>query len=213
MTIRPVTTLADPALPAVLDIYQKSFPLEEQMLVSFFLRCLSEKEHGMAEQYHFVVAEGEERAGEAGGREVLGFAFYELSVESPAAGYLWYLAVAPEQRGGGIGKTLYQHVLTAAAAQDSPALCFEIECDEEAEARAGAKAAEFARWRKRWYQRLGARELAGTHYLCGVGWQPAIPMQVMVHPLIPLSPEEALELAREALDSSIEQVGTMALVS
>ena len=46
--------------------------------------------------------------------------------------------------------------------------------------------------------------------MCGVGWHPAIPMQVMVHLKTDLTPEQALLLAREVQDEGIQVVGELA---
>lgn len=207
-TIRPLTSLQDPAVPIVFDIYQKSFPVIEQMLISFFWRILRDKEQGGAAQYHFeVLCEGE------GESEVIaGFALYEIDPDEPEGGYLWYIAANPDLRGAGVGKMLYSHVATQVEAAGARALFFEIETYDDAFAHHGQEAADYAEWRKAWYKRQGALELKGTHYLCGVDWQPAIPMQVMVHPFdSDLNPEEALVIAHDVVDESIEQVGDLSL--
>ena len=50
----------------------------------------------------------------------------------------------------------------------------------------------------------GACELQGTVYLCGNGWHPPVPMQVMVHANGTLHPKKALMMARIVLHTSIE---------
>jgi GNAT superfamily N-acetyltransferase len=207
LAIRPITSRRDPALPRLLDIYQTSFPVVEQMLVSFFLETLEQKESGQAESFHLDVLAHE--------REVAGFALYEIgeNVEGLGRGaYLWFVAANAKLRGGGIGKRLYRHVCDEAfSVHGCRALFFEIEIGADAFERLGQDGAEYAEWRRTWYKRQGALELLGTHYLCGVGWQPAIPMQVMVHPNGPLTPEEAIRLAHDVQDESIEVVGRLAL--
>jgi len=208
VSIREITSRLDPALPSLFDIYQKSFPVEEQMLLSFFLNKLEAKEQGEAVEFHIDVLAQE--------REVAGFAIYEIgeAVEDLGrGGYLWYIAANPDLRGGGIGKRLYTHVRdTMFHTYDCRGLFFEIEISTEALERHGQASADYAEWRKRWYKRQGAFELQGTHYLCGTGWQPPIPMQVMVHPNGPLTPDEAIRLAHEVQDEAIEVVGELALI-
>ena len=208
ISIREITSRLDSALPRLLDIYQKSFPVVEQVLVSFFLDKLEEKEQGEAKQFHFDVL--------AHGQEVAGFAFYEIGKDIEGlgrGGYLWFIAANPDMRGGGIGKRLYTHVRDEMFSKyGCRALFFEIEESADAFERQGQEAADYAEWRKAWYKRQGALELRGTHYMCGVNWQPAIPMQVMVHPNGPLSAEDAIKIAHDVQDAAIEVTGELALV-
>jgi GNAT superfamily N-acetyltransferase len=202
--IREVKSRQDSALGQVFDIYQKSFPLTEQMLISFFLDFLTRKEAGEAEEFRLEVLEVEGR--------VVAFAFYESGSADGDLGnsaYLWYLAVNPDVRGGGYGKRMYFHVLNTAFTQfDARALLYEIETPEDVE---GEEGKAYAEWRSGWYRSMGAKALLGTRYLCGVDWQPPVPMQVMVHANGPLTAEEALALARATQDEGIEQTGPLSL--
>lgn len=206
--IRAVTSRTDPTLAGLFDIYQKSFPVEEQMLVSYFLDKLRAFEQGEAQEFHLVVLAQE--------CSVAGFAYFEVGrcVEGVGiGGYLWYIASHPELRRLGVGKRLYDHVRdTMFTRHNCRAMFFEIEVSDDARARHGEQAAAYADWRKSWYKRQGALELRGTRYMCGVDWHPPIPMQVMVHPNGELTPEEALRMARDVQDESIEAVGTLALM-
>jgi len=206
--IREIRSRLDPALPRLFDIYQQSFPVEEQVLISFFWETLARKEQEEAAAFHLDVLAHE--------TEVAGFALYEIGDEVEGlgrGGYLWFLAAHSALRGGGIGKRLYHHVRAEAFARyGCRALFFEIEERADALKRHGPEAADYAEWRKAWYKRQGAFELQGTRYLCGVGWQPAIPMQVMAHPNGPLTPEEALRLAHSVQDEAIEVIGELTLV-
>ena len=208
LLIREITSLHDAALPGALDIYQRSFPLEEQELVSFFLNTLTQKETRASTPFHFDVLANEQT--------VAGFAFYEIGREVEGigrGGYLWYLASHPDIRAAGIGTRLYQHVRDTMFAHYGCRACFfEIEDSADALQRHGQHAADYAEWRKAWYKRRGALELRGTHYLCGGGWQPAIPMQIMVHPNGLLLPADALSLARAVQNESIAVVGELELV-
>ena len=207
VSVREITSRLDPALPRLLDIYQKSFPVVEQVLVSFFLDTLEQKEKEGSAQFHLDVL--------ASDREVAGFAFYEIGQEIEGlgrGGYLWFIAADPDLRGGGLGKRLYHHVREAVFARyQCRALFFEIEETADAFQRHGQEAADYAAWRKAWYKRLGALELQGTHYMCGVDWQPAIPMQVMVHSNGPITPEDALRLARSIQSEDIQVTGELTL--
>ena len=149
--IRAITSRLDPALPALFDIYQQSFPLEEQMRISFFLQMLEQKEQGNAQNQHLEVL--------AKDREVAGFVFYEVGEDIPEigrGGYLWYLAAHPDIRGGGIGKRLYHHVKQEIFSRyGCRGLFFEIEERAETEQRHGSEAAHYAEWRKAWYKMSG----------------------------------------------------------
>ena len=206
--IRELIDPQDPALPALLDIYQKSFPLEEQMLVSFFLQLLAGKGRGESEEYHLEVLASDAVVG--------GFAMYEIGEEVPGVGrpaYLWYVAAHADVRGQSLGKRLYHHVVNTVFTQYGCAgLFFEIEQTGDVMARHGKDAADFAAWRRQWYCRQGARQLRGVSYLCSVDWQPAVPMDVMVHPADTMTAEAALILARAIQSESIEATGELELI-
>jgi hypothetical protein len=203
--IREMTSLLDPFFPKLTDIYQDSFPLVEQMKVSFFINLLKEKNMGGQEKFTLDIL--------CSGDILGGFALYENSDDVPGlgrGGYLWYIASNPDLRGLGIGKILYHHVKKRMFEDyGCRAMLFEIEEPADVLVRYGEKEAEFASWRKDWYRRQGACELQGTRYMCGVGWQPAIPMQVMVHPNGDLSAYDALKLAWHVQDESIELTGSI----
>lgn len=204
-----IKSCSDPLLSGTLDIYQKSFPVEEQMLISFFLNVLRDKESEVVTPYRLQVL--------AHDGEVAGLVFYEVDLdvsEDKRGAYLWYIASNPDMRGLGIGKILYDYVLRTVFDEfGCRLLCFEIEEAEDALQRHGKDAADFAVWRKAWYKRQGALELGGTRYLCGVGWQPPLPMQVMIHPNGMIAADEALEIARVVQDESIEIIGELILIA
>jgi len=95
------------------------------------------------------------------------------------------------------------------AAHDCRLLFFEIERYGEVLAKRGPAEAGLAERRKAWYQRLGAAELTGVRYMCSVGWQPAVPMDVFVHLREPLSAEDVLGLRPSVLDDELEIVGPL----
>jgi acetoin utilization deacetylase AcuC-like enzyme/ribosomal protein S18 acetylase RimI-like enzyme len=77
--------------------------------------------------------------------------------------YLDYVAVAPGRGGGGIGGALYDRVREESAALDVVALFFECLPDDPALCRDEATLAENVE-RLKFYERYGARPVAGTAY-------------------------------------------------
>ena len=206
--IRHLQDLHDPALPGVLDIYQQSFPVEEQMPVSSFWQVLQnppDQEQGGS--YIAVINQAD---------QVAGFVLYEIGkplTEVGRAGYLVYLAANPEMRGSGIGTRLYEFVCREVLDHHKcRVLFYEIEQAEDAEKRHGVKAAEYARRRKDWYRRLGGKELQGVQYLCGVQWYPPLPMNIMIHARDTLTAEEVLRLRPSVLEDEITIIGPPELV-
>jgi GNAT superfamily N-acetyltransferase len=194
-----ITSRLDERLPEVLDIYQESFPLREQMRVSWWLRFLRDKEAGEADDRRLVVLAEEGR--------VAAFAYYELEAR---AGYLWYLATRADLRGGGLGARLFNEVREAVFAAGRDYLLFEVELPEEA-ARFSAEEAALARRRIAWYQKHGALLVGGVEYIQDVGWQPPYPMALMIAPRSTLSQETAWGLLEGALEDSVRQVGEITL--
>jgi GNAT superfamily N-acetyltransferase len=185
-------------LGPVLDIFQQSFPLSEQMPFSWWLGFLSERQHGAGARRHLV------SWNEAG--EVAAFAYYE---EHEAADYLWYLATRPERRNSGVGARLLQELLRRTF-ERGRALLFEVELPEMA-ALISTEDEEWARRRIAWYRRHGARLLGGIEYLQDVGWQPSHPMGLMLIANTELSPDDALGIAAALFGKDIRQVGQLAL--
>ena len=200
MNTRYITQIDDPALVQVMDIYQKAFPPEEQMLASFFIKILKDPSQKLA----VVEADG----------LVRGFIQWQ-TYEPGSPCYLCYLAVDERYRGQGIGEYLYRFVLDQCDPDTMPAMLFEIEHPDEAR-KHGPAAETMALRRQGWYQRLGAKVIEGTHFICGTDWFPGIPMKPMIHSVVPVSPQEAFDWAMEILadDNSekLRQMGELSLV-
>lgn len=188
----------DARLPEVMDIYQQSFPLREQMPFSWWLRLLAEKEAGEAAERHLAAAL---RNG-----EVAGFAYYETAGET---GYLWYLATRKDLRGGGIGAEVYREVVERIWGAGCRSLLFEVEEPEGEDL--SPKEREFACRRLDWYRRQGARRLGGIEYYQDVGWQPPCRMSLMLHSRDPLTPEAAFQIAHSVLEDAVRAVAPLTL--
>lgn len=198
MNLREITGLEDEALPRALDIFQQSFPLREQMPISWWIGFLRDKEQGSGEHRHLL---GAEKDG-----ELIAFAYYE---DEEDGAYLWYLATRSDQRGGGVGARLFQEVARRAFDRGRY-LFFEVELPEEAE-KHSPQEGEIARRRIAWYRRQGARLLGGIDYVQDVGWQPPYRMTLMLAAPEPLTPEAALEIATGLLGDAVRQVGPLSL--
>jgi ribosomal protein S18 acetylase RimI-like enzyme len=201
LSIHEITTLTDPLYDSWLNIYQKSFPLNEQMLVSEHNKSLrSGVENGARDEVYLVSLNQEKR--------VTGIVRANYSVEHQAIA-LWYLAVDPELRGGGIGAWLYhESIRYVSRGREVKALVFEVEIPDECHDEASKSVAER---RIGFYRRQGAKLFGGIHYIQSVGWQPPIPMHVMIDLFVEMTPEEALDLTRATLDEKFEQVGEITL--
>lgn len=197
-SLREITGLHDAALPQLLDIYQQSFPLREQMPFSWWIDLLREKDSGAGEHRHLVALEQD--------GECIAFAYYEADEDGV---YLWYLATRADQRGGGVGAQVFQEIKRQAFARGRY-LFFEVELPEEA-ARFSAEEGELARRRIAWYQRQGARLLGGIEYIQDVGWQPAYPMALMIATPEEIAPQAAYEIAASLLEDAVRAVGPLTL--
>jgi ribosomal protein S18 acetylase RimI-like enzyme len=194
-----VADLADPVLDSVLDIYQDSFPLSEQMRISFFTRLLRKADRTDEDGRLFAAMDGD---------KPIGMLFYQLGSSDDGVGpvcYLWYLAVHSEYRNQRIGKKMYDWLVERVFAQGCRAMVWEVEIPEH------SHEPDFARRRVAWYQRCGGRKLTGVQYEQSVGWQPPVPMDVMIHPNGEVTPEEAFQLCNIALDDSVSQIEELGL--
>jgi ribosomal protein S18 acetylase RimI-like enzyme len=202
LTYADLRSLADERYDAYLDIYQRSFPLGEQMLVSGLNRTLRGIESGEDTESRMIVAL------EPDG-QVVAMAHFEMGSAERAAA-LWYLAVAPELRCAGLGSAVYRHIVGALAQGSEPAvaLVFEVERPDRAHDDAQGVLADR---RIAFYRRQGALLLTGVDYIQSVGWQPPVEMHVMVHPFRGMTPDEAFVLARAVLGDAVESIGPLAL--
>ncbi len=205
--LHPISTLTDPTLPDVLDIYQASFPPREQVRMSWWLQLL----RGLSRE--------EKPTGtllalcEASTETVVGMAYYEIEeFGEERLGFLWYLATDSKQRNRGLGAAAYQAIVSQILDTESCTLMlFEIEiADEVAQSYPHEPTlAELARRREAWYRRNGAQKLTGIHYEQSVGWLPAMPMHLLFHSRQSLTPEQAFSYAQQLTDAI--QTGSLGL--
>jgi len=200
-TYQELTSRQDELLLPWLDIYETSFPPNERILVSRFLEILREKELGRAADDILLACL------DASG-EVAGMAHYRLAPQLRAA-FLWYLAVAAQKRCAGLGTLIYQKIVAATRQPPFRALIFDVEMPENAPDAHGRQLAER---RIQFYRRNGAFILGGIEYMQRVGWhQPPIQLHLMVHPYGNLDGPQAFEIARQAFDQAVRQVGPLVL--
>lgn len=204
MTYRDITTLDDPLYDDYLDLYQKAFPLNEQMLVSDFNRALRRNVLEEPTDQRLVAAV-------ASDGNLAGMARYSIDAISNA-GVLWYLAVSEDSRGLGTGSGFYAEIVRRLT-EELPglaALVFEVERPDCA---GSPEDAVLAERRIRFYQRNGARLLCGVDYVQSTGWQPDVPMHLMVHSFSAKSPEEAFNVCSVVFGNSLRQTGTLSLLA
>lgn len=198
LTFREITDVRDDLLMPWLDLYETSFPPEEKMLVSTFLRRLKLKARGDEPDWHMLAAlDGE--------GEFVGLLCYEARPETGIAAF-WYLATLPNLRGGGIGSACYREVARRARESGARMMLLEVELPEE------SADPDLARRRIEFYRRQGVKLLRGIHYMQSVGeHQPSIPMNIMIHPFEPVTPADAFEAARIYFEEGLKQVGELGL--
>ena len=191
----------DPHFLPWLDLYETAFPPNERMLVSYQLNLLTEKAHGGAKRHAILAVADADHA-------LKGLVEYELLPDAGAV-YLWYLAIQPSDRGQGSGSDVYRQLLERIDPDTYRILIFEVEKPELAHSE---EQRAFAERRIAFYRRLGARLMSGIEYLQYVGsHQPATPMFIMVHPMRPVEPQQAYDLAAAVFADAIRQVGTITL--
>jgi len=188
----------DPLFVPWLELYETAFPPEERILASSFLALLQEKSRGEWPESFLQAAvdDGQFRA----------LLRYDL-VKEREAGYLWYLAVHPEARSGGIGAQCFAHVLKRAIDAGMRALIWEVE--DPAECDEGARRDQANR-RIAFYRRQGALILTGINYIQRIANQPPIKMHITCRPIQQVTPQDVLDLAQRLLEG-VNQVGELGL--
>jgi GNAT superfamily N-acetyltransferase len=205
MKLIELTSADDKLFLPWLDLYETAFPPHEKMLVSTHLQILKAKAGGGAPEHVLLAALANTSAG---GGQFAGLVRYELIPPDQAA-VLWYLAVNPALRSQGLGSQIYQEILRRIEPHTYRAMLFEVEIPELQEKDAES---ELASRRIQFYRRQGALLLGGIHYLQSVGWhQPLTPMHLMVHPIQPLSPQEAFDLCKRVFEDTLAQTGELTL--
>jgi GNAT superfamily N-acetyltransferase len=199
--LHEIVSLDDPSYDDWLDIYQKSFPLSEQILVSEHNKSLrKDGAKGERTEIYLISLDSEDKP--------TGIARVNRDIENSAA-CLWYLAVSPNLRGAGIGSWLYNQVIELVTSRGRcDAMEFEVELPERCE---NEESRLLAQRRIEFYRRQGAKLFGGIHYVQVVDWQPPIPMGVMVHPFTQMTPDDALILAEKVLGQDIERIGEVTL--
>jgi len=202
-----ITSFRDPHLPAVADLWQESFPPAEQIRLGEWVRWLVELTDApeRCADRELVALLSPDDDG------VVGLAYLQVVPVATDArvAVLWYLATRADLRGAGLGATAYTELRRRLLAeQGCAALVFEVERPDLPGQ--SAEAAALAARRIAWYQRQGARLLLGIDYRQCVGWQPEVPMHVMIDAPADLTPQRALVLARAAL-GDLNVVGEVAL--
>lgn len=172
MQIYRITRCDDPRLDDWFDIYQASFPVNEQMPISTFLRFLRE---GSESQFMLAVEEEGKVAG------IIHSELRALSDGRRSYG-LWYFAVREEARNTGLGARVYRdYILRAAREAGCVAVVLEVEKPS------AVADADLARRRIKFYQRNGARLVTGLFYEFPDERGEKPPDEfLMVHPLEPL---------------------------
>lgn len=188
-------------LPDWLDLFEVSFPPEEKVLVSRFLKLLKDKAVGENQDSHMLAALDENN-------QIAGIMRFDNDPGTRIS-YFWYLAVRSNTRSRGIGSACFAEVLRCATEAGMRALIFEVEIPEE---QSDPAHREYAQGRIGFYRKQGAQLLGGIHYVQTVApHQPEIPMHIMVRPIEPVTPSEALDTARTLFEGSVTQVGELTL--
>jgi ribosomal protein S18 acetylase RimI-like enzyme len=193
-----ITDANDDLLLDWLDLYETSFPPEEKVLVSEFIDLLEEKANGTRPDSHIQAALQNDR--------FVALLRYDLGKE-PGIAYLWYIAVHPDARSGGIGSACFNEVVRRARDAQLRAVVFEVEISghfDDSERR------ECARRRIEFYRRQGALLLTGIQYIQQLPHQPAIPLHIMVRPIEPVTPQDAFEMAQLLFDD-VTQIAELEL--
>ncbi len=201
LSFHRIVSLQDEGYDDWLNLYQQSFPLNEQMLVGSLNKMLRGGEEGGVATTFLLVRD------ESGA--AVGMALYESAAKCGCAA-LWYLAVRSDVRSRGLGGATYREIVSRvrAASSEIKALVYEVELPETAEE---DSVRALAVRRIEFYRRNGAKLVGGLHYVQSVGWQEPVPMHLMIHPFAELSPEQALEMLQCKLGEEVKHVGQITL--
>lgn len=192
ITLVELASRSDDRLLPWLDLYESAFPPEERVAVSTLLGYLKDKETGGASGAHLLAAL--DPAGDLAGMAI----YHELAEERVA--FLWYLAVQPALRSGGMGAQIYRSILERLP-RDFVMLIFDVEIPEHL---SDPAAQALARRRIGFYRRLGARVLGGIRYRQqAADWHDPVPLHLMIHPLQPLTARQAFDLARRIFSEEV----------
>jgi len=202
ITFAEIKSLDDTLYDYWLDLYQQSFPLNEQMPVSSLNKILRNKATGEANNSHLLACLDSEKRFTA-------LVYYEQMPDCAVAA-LWYLAVNPKERSQGMGSKIYEMLQTRVRAEQPAvrALFFEVQDPEICNL---PEEQEDAHRRIAFYKRNGALQLYGIDYTQSVGWQPPLSMRIMVHCFENLTAAEVFALAAQVFGNTLQQNGTLEL--
>ena len=193
-----ITDANDDLFSDWLDLYETSFPPEEKVLVSEFIDLLEEKAKGARPNSHIQAALQNDR--------FVALLRYDLGKE-PGIAYLWYIAVHPDARSGGIGSACFNEVVGRAQEAQLRAVVFEVEIPEHLD---DVERRECARRRIEFYRRQGALVLGGIRYIQRLPNQPEIPLHIMVRPMEAVTARQAFEMAQLLFDD-VTQIAELEL--
>lgn len=212
LVLHEIDGALDPELIPFTRLLQTLFPPEEQVLASEVIELAQEKSRGGAVDHHFLTVRDPEEP------ETLAMAWYTLHAVAPegdpgggeipaGAGppseepkvnvaWLWYIGIDSRHQSKGYGSRLYREICRRAFEDHGcQVMVLEVERVDVA-SRHSAERAVDARRRLRFYlERCGAQRLEGIQYLQETGWQPGVPMHLLVQwpdPDRPCFPPEAL---------------------
>ena len=203
LTYHEIRSLQDPHYDDWLDLYQASFPLTEQVQISSLNRDAACRA-GCP-----VVISLFGGSGSHGG-ETAALALYDDDAGDGAAA-LWYIAVTPDRRsprsgnGSFTGKSggVLRCILVCARffwrlKTRKPAL--------------RQKSGILPSAGSSFYRRHGALRLGGAAYIQSVGWQPPLPMLLMVDLLAEMPPDEVRALAQAVFGEAVQPQGRAELL-
>lgn len=201
-----IDDLNDPRFLDWLDALQTGFPPDEQMLTSFFLRLLQRKarqEEG-TERFHLVaILDDEEKQA--------GMMMYQMLPDEKVC-YLWYILVEENRRSQGLGSRIYREMVQRAQTEipDLRAVIYEIDRPDQALNETLRVEAER---RIVFYRRHGMKIASNLQYHQSVGRrdQPSRLMYLCVHPLQPMSNDEAYAMLKRIFGDDIEPAETAIL--
>lgn len=197
LSLVEITDASDPLFLDWLDLYETAFPFNERILVSSVIKNLRRIGQGIDKDTHYLALVD-------GDRTCLGLMVYATHPALQAA-WLWYLAVRQAERSRGLGGYLYHQLLDRLDPASYRLLVFEVEIP-------GAENAPNAGRRIAFYKRQGALLMEGIDYIQEIGWHsPPTRMHLMVHPLQPLSAEQAFSAVKELFGDAVQKVGEVAL--
>ncbi len=193
--------LEDNLLPAWLDLYERSFPPEERVLISHLIKVLKDENQSREVLYSMLALVTPEEL-------LLGISMCEL-IPHLSVAYMWYMAIAKNLQNQGIGSVFY-HRLIDRLFEENNIVIFEVEIPEKARSEEDQR---LARRRIKFYQRNGAMLLGGITYFQEVGDHfPPTQMQIMVHLRSFMTPAEVFTKAKAIFNDAIFQSGSLSLI-